>query len=58
LGEGEVLPGGDRPVEAEVVHETARIRVTRLFLAGRIVIRKEPLRADAQRRLRHERAIL
>jgi tRNA A-37 threonylcarbamoyl transferase component Bud32 len=32
--------------------------VTRLFLAGRTVIRKEPLGPDADRRLRHEVAML
>ncbi|WP_433506732.1 AAA family ATPase [Pseudonocardia halophobica] len=32
--------------------------MSRLFLAGRTVIRKEPLGPDADRRLRHERAML
>jgi signal transduction histidine kinase len=32
--------------------------VTRLFLPGRTLIRKEPLGPDGQRRLRHERAML
>src|SRR5208337_5213336 len=36
---GEVLPGGDPPDRAEVVHESARTRVTRLFFGGRTVIR-------------------
>ena len=49
---------GIRPVGLEVVHESARTRVTRLFLPGRTLIRKEPLGPDAQRRLRHERAML
>jgi signal transduction histidine kinase len=40
------------------VHESERTRVTRLLLAGRAVIRKEPLGPDAERRLRHEVAIL
>ena len=58
MGAGEVLPGQDPPVRAEVVHESARTRVTRLFLPGRTVIRKEPLGPDADRRLRHEAAML
>jgi len=58
MGAGEVLPGQDPPDRAEVVHESARTRVTRLFLAGRTVIRKEPLGPDADRRLRHELAML
>ena len=41
-----------------VVHDSDRTRVTRLALAGRTVIRKEPLGTDAERRLRHELAIL
>ena len=58
MGAGGVPPGRDPPVRAEVVHESARTRVTRLFLAGRTVIRKEPLGPDAERRLRHEAAML
>ncbi len=53
-----MLPGRDPPVRAEVVHESERTRVTRLFLAERTVIRKEPLGPDAERRLRDEAAIL
>ena len=53
-----MLPGPDPPVRAEVVHESERTRVTRLVLAERTVIRKEPLGPDAGRRLRHETAIL
>jgi signal transduction histidine kinase len=45
-------------LDPEVVHESPRTRVTRLPLAGRIVIRKELLGQDAQRRLRHEAAVL
>ena len=55
---GGMLPGRDPPARAEVVHESERTRVTRLFLAERAVIRKEPLGPDAERRLRHEAAIL
>ena len=58
MEEGEVLPGRDPPVRAQIVHESERTRITRLFHAGRAVIRKEPLGPDAERRLRHEVAIL
>jgi len=51
-------PGRDPPVRADVVHESTRTRVTRLFLDGRTLIRKEPLGPDAQQQLRHELAIL
>ena len=55
---GGMPPGRDPPVRVEPVHESERTRVTRLFLAGRTVIRKEPLGPDAEHRLRHEVAIL
>ena len=55
---GGALPDRDRPVRAELVHESDSTRVTRLFLPGRRIVRKEPLGPDAQRRLRHELAIL
>ena len=42
----------------EVVHESERARVTRLFVPGRTVIRKQPLGPDAERRLGHEVAML
>jgi hypothetical protein len=58
MGAGEVLPGRNPPVQAEIVHENAHMRFTRLFLAERAVVAIEPLGADAQRRLRHERVIL
>ena len=51
-------PGQDPAVRAELVHQSDRTRVTRLFLPGRTVIRKEPLGPDAERRLRHETAML
>ncbi|MDT7605878.1 MAG: hypothetical protein QOG96_381, partial [Pseudonocardiales bacterium] len=41
-----------------MVHESHRTRVTRLFLPGGTVIRKQPLGADAPRRLRHELGLL
>jgi signal transduction histidine kinase len=55
---GKALPSRYPPDRAEVVHESMRTRVTRLFFAGRTVIRKEPLGPDADRRLRHEAAVL
>jgi signal transduction histidine kinase len=55
---GGVLPGRDPPDRAEVVHESVRTRVTRLVHAERTVIRKEALGPDADRRLRHEVAML
>jgi hypothetical protein len=53
-----MLPGRDPPARAEIVHESGRTRITRLFLPGRTVIRKEPLGPDAERRVRHEVAML
>ena len=55
---GGVLPGRNPPDRAELVHESARTRVTRLFPAAGTVIKKEPLGPDADRRLRHEAAML
>jgi signal transduction histidine kinase len=43
---------------AELLHESDRTRVTRVFLPGRAVIRKEPLGRGADGRLRHELAML
>src|ERR1700722_16732151 len=53
-----VGPGPDPFLRAEVVHSSERTRVTRLFLPGRAVIRKEPLGPDAEHRVRHEVAML
>src|SRR5690349_7442136 len=53
-----VLPDGDPRDRAELVHESAHSRVTRHFLVGRTVVRKEPRGPDAEGRLRHERALL
>src|SRR3954471_16283156 len=53
-----VVPAGDPDGQAELVHESAHTRVTRLFLAGRTVVRKEPRGPDAEGRRRHERAML
>src|ERR1700761_3030099 len=58
MGSGGMLPARDPPARAEVVHESGRTRITRLFLPGRTVIRKEPLGPDAERRVRHEAAML
>jgi signal transduction histidine kinase len=55
---GGVLPGRNPPDRTELVHESLRARVTRLFLREGTVIRKEPLGPDAARRLRHEAAVL
>src|ERR1700756_3127063 len=58
MGSGQVLPGADPPVRAETVHQSERTRVTRLFLPGGTVIRKEPLGPSGERRVRHELAML
>jgi signal transduction histidine kinase len=53
-----VLPDPAKPVPAEIVHESGRTRITRLLVPGGTVIRKEPLGPDAERRVRHEVAML
>ena len=58
MGAGRLLPDRDPPARSETVHASERTRVTRVFLPERTVIRKEPLGPDADRRLRHELAIL
>ena len=55
---GGVRPGPDPFLRAEIVHSSERTRITRLFLPARTVIRKEPLGPDADRRVRHEAAML
>jgi signal transduction histidine kinase len=52
------LPGHDPPVRVETVHECDRTRVTRMFFPGRTLVCKEHLGAEAERRLRHEVAML
>ena len=52
------LCGGNPPVRDEIVHESERTRVTRLFFPGGTVVRKEPLGPGGPQRLRHELAIL
>jgi hypothetical protein len=54
----EVLSDADPPRRNELVYESERVRVTRLFLAGGTVIRKQLLGRDAGIRLQHELAIL
>jgi signal transduction histidine kinase len=46
------------PRRTEIVQESERTRVTRLFYPDRTLIRKEPLGPDAERRLEHETAVL
>jgi len=58
VGAGGVRPERDPPGRAEVLHESARTRVARLFVDGRAIIRKQPLGPDAPQRLRHELTIL
>ena len=58
MDEGAVLPDRHEPVPAEVVRETTHSRVTRLFAAGRAIIRKEFSGPAAPRRLRHELGVL
>ena len=58
MSSGGVLPGPDPSVRAEVVHSSERTRITRLFLPGRTVIRKQPLGPEAERRVRHEASML
>jgi serine/threonine protein kinase len=55
---GRVPSGPDPPASAEVLHASQRTRVTLLSVPGRTVVLKEPLGPDAQRRLRHELAML
>jgi hypothetical protein len=58
MGTSGVRPGPDPFLRAEIVHSSERTRITRLFLPERTVIRKEPLGQDAERRVRHEVAML
>ena len=50
MADGRMPLGPDPPVRVEVVGESAHTRVTRLFLPGRTVIRKQPLGPDSWRR--------
>jgi hypothetical protein len=58
MGASGVRPGPYPFLGAEVVHSSERTRITRLFLPGRTIIRKEPLGPDVGRRVRHEAAML
>ena len=58
MGAGGARRDRNPPVRAEILHESERTRVKRLFLPGRTVVQKEPLGPDAERRLRHELAML
>jgi signal transduction histidine kinase len=53
-----VFPGPHPPESADVLHASERTRISRLYLPGRTVIRKEPLGPDGPRRLRQELAML
>jgi hypothetical protein len=46
------------PASGVLVHDGERSRITRVFVDGRSVIRKEPIGPGARRRLIHEREIL
>lgn len=61
MGSGGGDPAGDPPADGtrtELLHECDRSRVVRLFLADRSVIVKQPLGPDADRRAKHETAIM
>ena len=58
MGAGGVRPGPDPFLRAEIVHRSRRTRVTRLFLPGGTVVRKEPLGPSGEGRVRHEVAML
>ena len=51
-------PAQDALPQIEVLHQSDRARIVRVRLPGLVVVRKEPLGADAERRARHELAIL
>src|SRR6202035_1079178 len=54
MSQDAIIPKRVPPVRTQVVHESRRTRITRLFFLERTLICKEPLGPDAQRRLRHE----
>jgi hypothetical protein len=51
-------PGPDPFLRAKVVCSSERTRISRLFLPGRTVVRKETLGPETDRRVRHEGAML
>ena len=58
MGAGGVPSGPDPLLRAEIVHSSERTRITRLFLPGGTVVRKEPLGPSGEGRVRHEVAML
>jgi signal transduction histidine kinase len=55
---GRLPSSSDKPVPSEMVHESGRTRITRLVVPGGTVICKEALGPHAERRVRHEVAML
>ena len=53
-----VRPGPDPFLRAEIVHSSERTRITRLFLPGGTVIRKEPLVLPGRTVIRKEPLVL
>ena len=58
MAPGDVSPAQDALTEIEVLHQSDRARIARVRLLGLVVVRKEPLGPDAERRVRHELTIL
>ena len=58
MGSGFGQSDRDPPARSAIVHESARTQVSRVSLPESTVIRKVPLGPDAERRLRHEVAML
>ncbi|MBV8218514.1 MAG: hypothetical protein JO325_08610, partial [Solirubrobacterales bacterium] len=50
--------GASPEVRVEILHQSDRTRVRRVYLPGWSLVRKEPLGPDAQRRLEHELSML
>ncbi|HVN60165.1 MAG TPA: GAF domain-containing protein [Gaiellaceae bacterium] len=55
---GEVPSVLEQPFRTELLHESDRTRISRVYVPGGSVIRKEPLGPGAESRLRHERSFL
>ena len=58
MASGDVSQARDALTEIEVLHQSDRARIVRVRLPGLVVVRKEPSGPDAERRARHELAIL
>jgi hypothetical protein len=58
MAPGGVSPADDALTRIELLHQSDRARIARVRLPGLVVVRKEPLGPDAERRARHELAIL